>query len=86
MIFKRINPSPDLEKIIDCYWIVENDDPTPHRQKIIPDGFCEIIFHYKDPYAFVLLIPGSNSPCTCWPARSAATSSWKYRQGRYNRG
>ena len=50
MIFKRITPPADLEKIIDCYWIIENDDPAPHRQKIIPDGYCEIIFHYKDPY------------------------------------
>lgn len=54
MIFKRITPPADLEKIIDCYWIVENDDPAPHRQKIIPDGFCEIIFHYRDPYRICL--------------------------------
>lgn len=54
MIFKRITPPADLEKIIDCYWIIENDDPTPYRQKIIPDGYCEIIFHYKDPYRICL--------------------------------
>ncbi len=54
MIFKRIIPPADLEKIIDCYWIIENDDPTPYRQKIIPDGYCEIIFHYKDPYRICL--------------------------------
>lgn len=54
MIFKRIAPPADLEKIIECYWIVENDDPTPHQQKIIPDGFCEIIFHYRDPYRICL--------------------------------
>lgn len=54
MIFKRILPPADLQKIIDCYWIIENDDPTPHQQKIIPDGFCEIIFHYKDPYRICL--------------------------------
>lgn len=54
MIFKRVLPPRDLEKIIECYWIIENDDPTPHQQKIIPDGFCEIIFHYKDPYRICL--------------------------------
>jgi AraC-like DNA-binding protein len=54
MIFKRVNPAADLERIIDCYWIIENDDPMPHQQKIIPDGFCEIIFHYGDPYRICL--------------------------------
>lgn len=54
MIFKRITPANGLNKIIDCYWIVENEDATPRVQKIIPDGFCEIIFHYKDPYRICL--------------------------------
>jgi AraC-like DNA-binding protein len=54
VIFKRITPPSDLERIIDCYWIIENDDPTPYQQKIIPDGYCEIIFHYKDPYRICL--------------------------------
>ena len=50
MIFKRITPPEELNKIIECYWIAESDDPMPVRQKIIPDGFPEIIFHYADPY------------------------------------
>ena len=50
MIFKRIEPPNDLKKLIECYWIVENDDPVPIKQKIIPDGFPEIIFHHGDPY------------------------------------
>lgn len=54
MIFKRIAPDHGLEKLIECYWIVENDDPTPCRQKIIPDGYEEIIFHYGDPYRICL--------------------------------
>jgi AraC-like DNA-binding protein len=54
MIFKRFTPSPPLQKLIECYWIIENEDPQPHQQKIIPDGFPEIIFHYKDPYRICL--------------------------------
>jgi methylphosphotriester-DNA--protein-cysteine methyltransferase len=54
MIFKRFSPSPLLQQLIECYWIIENDDPQPHQQKIIPDGFPEIIFHYKDPYRICL--------------------------------
>lgn len=49
MLFKRIEPSKELSTYIECYWVVESDQP-PHTQKIIPDGFPEMIFHYGDPY------------------------------------
>jgi len=39
-----------VRNIIESYWIAENSDPVPLEQKIIPDGFPEIIFHYGDPY------------------------------------
>lgn len=50
MFFKRFDPAEELKNIIDCYWIIEDDDVAPIRQKIIPDGFNEIIFHYRNPY------------------------------------
>lgn len=50
MIFKRIIPAPHLQPVAECYWIVEDDNNTPHQQKIIPDGYPEIIFHYGDPF------------------------------------
>jgi len=50
MLFKRISPAKELARFIDCYWVVENPDPAPVQQKIIPDGFTEIIFHYAEPY------------------------------------
>lgn len=50
MLFKRILPPEFLKNIIECYWIAENSDPSPTEQKIIPDGFTELIFHYGDPY------------------------------------
>lgn len=49
MRFKRIDPSKELSTYIECYWVVESDHP-PHEQKIIPDGFPEMIFHYGEPY------------------------------------
>ena len=54
MFFKRIAPDPALEHIIECFWIMENKDPVPIKQKIIPDGFTEIIFHFNDPYRIKL--------------------------------
>ncbi|SIN90855.1 AraC-type DNA-binding protein [Chitinophaga niabensis] len=50
MIFKRILPPPGLGRIIECYWIAESEDNRPAKEKIIPDGFPEMIFHYGDPY------------------------------------
>ena len=50
MLYDRISSPMSLSGLIDCYWVVESNDPTISRQKIIPDGFAEIIFHYGDPY------------------------------------
>lgn len=54
MQFTRIIPKKELINLIECFWIVENDDPTPLVQKIIPDGFPEIILHFGDPYSIKL--------------------------------
>lgn len=50
MFFKRAEPSEKLIPFVKEFWVVEDEDITPVLQKIIPDGFCEIIFHYGDPY------------------------------------
>lgn len=50
MFFERIPPGKILENFIECYWIIESGDITPVKKKIIPDGFPEIIFHYRDSY------------------------------------
>ena len=34
---------------VECFWILQNDDPKPVTEKIIPDGFPEIIFHFGRP-------------------------------------
>jgi hypothetical protein len=54
MFFKRIEPHPAVKHIIECYWIIEDEEATPKKQKIIPDGFTEIIFHFGDPYRIKL--------------------------------
>lgn len=53
MIYRRISPPADLSHIIQCFWIVEDGPgatPLPQRQKIIPDGYTEVVFHFGDPY------------------------------------
>lgn len=46
--------SESLQNIIKEFWIFENDNSTPNIQKIIPDGFSEIIMHYAGCYLTLL--------------------------------
>lgn len=50
MEFTRISPHPELEGFIECYWMMYSQDSVPLVEKIIPDGFTEIIFNYGDIY------------------------------------
>jgi AraC-like DNA-binding protein len=50
MNFRRVEPQGMAVHWVESYWIVESDDPSPHEQKIIPDGHPEIIFHFGDSY------------------------------------
>ena len=50
MEFRRIEPSGVAAKAVECYWIVKDNDATPVKQKIVPDGFTELIFHFGDHY------------------------------------
>lgn len=50
MLFHRFAPAKSLESFVECYWVIESEEKKPVIQKIIPDGFPEIIFHYGDPY------------------------------------
>lgn len=50
MKYLRISPIPNISNLIDCYWHADSDSIIPEKKKIIPDGFTEIIFHYRDPY------------------------------------
>lgn len=50
MIFEHHPPFSDLQGLVKEIWIYENEDDTPAVQKVIPDGYSEIIIHYGDPY------------------------------------
>lgn len=49
-IYRLHPPDPRIADLVDCFWIVEDPDATPREQKIIPDGFPELIFHHGNPY------------------------------------
>lgn len=50
MKFSRIMPHPSLSTLIECYWMMQSADTTPIAEKIIPDGYTELIFNYGSVY------------------------------------
>lgn len=51
MDYKTINPGPDLTPFVRCYWTLDApNEPNPQKQRILPDGCMEMIFHYGDLY------------------------------------
>ena len=50
MRYESFPPSEPLKEIVKEYWVFEDEHTTPQSQKIIPDGYSEIIIHYGDPY------------------------------------
>jgi len=51
MNYTVYDPSPELRPFIKCFWTLEDErTDKPVRQRVIPDGCMELIFHYADPY------------------------------------
>jgi AraC-like DNA-binding protein len=46
--YSRFIPKTFLQPMVECYWVVEGTDQS--TQKIVPDGFSELIFHFGDTY------------------------------------
>ena len=51
MNYQVYTPCPDLQPFVKCYWSLEDDaKKEPVKQRVLPDGCMEMIFHYGDPY------------------------------------
>ncbi len=50
-IYSQKKPSPIVSNMIKSFWLIDDKDQSnQHIEKIIPDGYPEIIFHYGDIY------------------------------------
>ncbi|KPJ96415.1 MAG: hypothetical protein AMJ53_00755 [Gammaproteobacteria bacterium SG8_11] len=50
-IYAQKKAIPKLSRIIKSFWSIDNrEDVTIKKEKIIPDGYTELIFHYGDSY------------------------------------
>src|SRR3954462_1514150 len=49
MRYAEFGPPPALAAYVECLWIFEGQDPD-EPQRIVPDGCCELILHWGEPY------------------------------------
>lgn len=51
MNYQVYTPCPELQPFVKCFWSLEDDAQNePVKQRVLPDGCMEMIFHYGDPY------------------------------------
>jgi len=51
MEYKQCEPVTQLSDIVKSFWMIDSGtDNIKVHEKIIPDGYPEMIFHYQDPY------------------------------------
>ncbi|MBL7740320.1 MAG: AraC family transcriptional regulator [Chitinophagaceae bacterium] len=51
MNYQVYDPSPDLLPFVKCFWSLDDDGTEERiRQRVLPDGCMEMIFHYGDLY------------------------------------
>lgn len=51
MKYQTYKPDKNLDAIVKCYWVLESPkEAIRQKQRIVPDGCMEMIFHYGDPY------------------------------------
>lgn len=46
MFYKEIAPHPSLQQHIKCFWVFENSYGNNHFERMLPDGFIDLVFHY----------------------------------------
>lgn len=51
MRYHEVSPSPAAARHIKCYWALEDDFPSSEPQRIVPDGRCELILNFAQPFA-----------------------------------
>ena len=51
MNYQVYTPSPELQPFVKCFWSLDDDAKKDLiKQRVLPDGCMEMIFHYGNPY------------------------------------
>jgi AraC-like DNA-binding protein len=46
MYYKEFIPHPSLQQLVKCFWVFENSYGDNHYERMIPDGFLDLVYHY----------------------------------------
>ncbi len=46
MVYSEFTPHAGLQQIIKCFWVFENKYGADHFERMIPDGFIDLVYHY----------------------------------------
>jgi AraC-like DNA-binding protein len=51
LLYEQFSPASELHRWVECYWRLTGEAGlAPHPQRILPDGYVEIILHLGDPF------------------------------------
>ncbi len=52
MHYDEFKPSHPLSEYVQLIWIMQSESPDDHypRERILPDGIVEVVFHYGEPF------------------------------------
>jgi hypothetical protein len=48
--YREIAPPPCLQAFLSTFWILEHDADGATPQRIVPDGHCELIPNWSEPF------------------------------------
>jgi AraC-like DNA-binding protein len=79
MFFQSFAPAPPLANIVNCYWLLTGNDIS--TQKIVPDGFPELIFHFGQPYQIKNAAGNFERQSICLAAGQLVNPIWIRAEG-----
>jgi AraC-like DNA-binding protein len=50
MHYREIQPNAAAARFVKCYWLLEDGEPSPSIQRVVPDGRAQLILNLGRPY------------------------------------
>jgi AraC-like DNA-binding protein len=50
MHYREIQPNAAAARFVKCYWLLEDGEPPPSIQRVVPDGRAQLILNLGHPY------------------------------------
>ena len=50
MRYREFMPNASAARLVKCYWLLEDGEPSPALQRVVPDGRAQLILNLAHPY------------------------------------